>query len=349
VAEEKLAMLAALSQVQEGDRPAFVAAARVLIAELRADAQAVSAASAILDRLLENKIAARLLVFGLAVAAKLQWLQKIEQVSYLPEAERATVPACLARVIALAKDLNLVDFKAPGIYVDEAAKQISSQSTSLETAHLQVLAEMGVNGGNPDLTFTASAAGLERGGPSEASFLLLRAKGLPPQQWERRGLCTAAAVQMARQNRDTEVLEQATNLLSGPLRSAGLELQPEEAAEVLRKEKAEPKFLARSGDGPDYSAILRGKRCDCPDCRQKRGEIEPDENPYDDIEDEPKDADLDAIFDEVPIPPDMPKEIAQILFEETRQAVANGESLDSFMKRMFGSTGGRRSSRKGRR
>jgi hypothetical protein len=59
--------------------------------------------------------------------------------------------------------------------------------------------------------------------------------------------------------------------------------------------------------------------------------------------------DLDEIFDEMPIPEDMPADVAKMFFEETRRAVNRGESLDSLLGRLFGSGTPRPSRRKGRR
>ena len=56
------------------------------------------------------------------------------------------------------------------------------------------------------------------------------------------------------------------------------------------------------------------------------------------------------MFAGMEIPPDMPPEIAKMIFEETRGAVNRGESLDSLLNRLFGrgaGSGGKR--KKGRR
>jgi hypothetical protein len=84
----------------------------------------------------------------------------------------------------------------------------------------------------------------------------------------------------------------------------------------------------------------------CPTCRRARGEAV---GPFEDFEEADGDVDLDAILDGMELPPDMPPEIARILFDETRKAVECGESIDSLMNRLFGSGagfGGRR--KKGR-
>jgi hypothetical protein len=50
------------------------------------------------------------------------------------------------------------------------------------------------------------------------------------------------------------------------------------------------------------------------------------------------------------LPPDMPPEIARILFEETGKAVQRGEPLDSLLNRLFGPGAGfGRRRKKGRR
>lgn len=344
----KLDALAALPQARQGDRPAFLAALRFLIHALRADMQQMSDTQTETERLLGGRTPSKLLIFGLGMATKQLSPVLLESPETLTPAGRAAIPAALARVIALAKDMNSASLRIPQSYIDAAAQQLPGNSASLDTARIEVLAEAGVNANHSDLAYTASAAGLKRGGAGEARFILLRARGLPERQFRRRALCAAAVVQIARQNRDTELLEKAANLLRGPLRSADLELTPAQAAEVLRKEKAEPEFLAHSGEGPDYRDILQEKLCNCPECRRARGEA-PDsfaDEVEEEFEDEP---DLDELFAGMSLPPDMPKDIAAMILEETRQAVKRGESLDSLMSRLLGPGASRRSEKKGRR
>ena len=217
-----------------------------------------------------------------------------------------------------------------------AAKQLPQVAASLGTDELQTLCEAGVCARNVDLAYAASAAGLQRGGASEARFLLLRARSLPEIRYERRSLCAAAALELARHRRDQQVVHEAVELLHGPLEASNLSLSLEEAGEVLRSEKKEPNTFAADRHDPDYNRIRTKKQCDCPDCRRERGEIDgPPE-------------DLEEIFDGTAVPPDMPPEIARMLFEETRRAVERGESLDSFLSRLFPG-GSRRGSHRRRR
>ena len=136
------------------------------------------------------------------------------------------------------------------------------------------------------------------------------------------------------------LVERAVELLRGPFESDGLSMTLDQAAEVLRKEKAEPAFPKGLARTPDYSDILPDELCQCPDCRRARGEtVEPSADP---------DFDEEDLLDEIEVPPDMPPEIARILFEETAKAVRQGESLDELISRLMGGgRGGKR--KKGRR
>jgi hypothetical protein len=168
---------------------------------------------------------------------------------------------------------------------------------------------------------------------------------LPKYDEGRWAVCAVAAAELARQQRQMHVVEKALELIADSA-FGDLSLTLEQASTVLQKEKAERAFPTARRAGPDYSDFL-GALCRCPECRRARGEAA---GPLEDIEEVDGDVDLDAIFGETALPPDMPPEIARILFEETRKSVQRGESLDSLLNRLFGpgmGFGGRH--RKGRR
>jgi hypothetical protein len=240
-------------------------------------------------------------------------------------------------------DIGLEKLRLPWSYIVETAKQFPRTSQSLDTGQLRTLAELALAFDHPDLAWAASAAGLERGGATEARFLFLRARSLPANQLRRRAVLTAAAAELGRQRRDLDLVDEALGFLRGPLECEDLDLTPAGAAEMLRRERALPKTAVRKGRGPDYGDVMLPERCDCPDCRRARGETVDD---YDDLND---DEDLEDLFEQYPPPPEMPRDVAKVLFEETRKAVERGESIDHFLGRIFGGGppgGGRK---KGRR
>jgi hypothetical protein len=337
LAREKLAAMAALPETQQGDRPAFLAALRFAVCGAAGERDKAAAAQAEAANLL-GAIAANLLTYGIAVAAK-QPPPPIQNIAEMPPAALAAIPEGLAKVMAVGREMNVVNLSLPWPYIEEAGRQIPGAGVSLDTAQLRFLAEAGLSSRCWDLAHSAIAAGLQRGGPTEARFLLLRAQCLSEYQFQRRCLCAAAVVQIAGSHRDAQLLDDAVSFLAGPLQSSELSLTAEEAAEVLRKEKA----LSRSkvDPGPDYSDLLERKLCNCAKCRAARGEDSPYEDDEFDPDEDESDPDLSSQIDELlknsPPPPGLPPEIARMLLEEAARAAATGEPIDSVLSRLFGS------------
>ena len=344
LADEKLAEMETLPQSQQGDRPAFLAALRYLVCALRGASDGAAAHRAEVERVLGSKAAAALLIFSLAYASKQAGTEEPPSLETLGKRERAALPEAVVRVVELAKDMQ-TNQSIPAGWLEETAHQFPRSSQTLEVGQLQTLGEAGLSAEHFELAYAVSAAGLERGAPTEASFLLLRALSLPKGGEGRWAVCAVAAAQLARQQRQMDVVEKAVELLAGsPFND--LTLTAEQASTVVRKEKAERAFPTVYRPGPEYREFLRDALCGCPDCRRARGEAA---GPFEDLEEDDDDDDIEAIFEGAELPPDMPPEIARLLFEETRKAVESGEPLDSLVNRLFGpgAGGGRR--RKGRR
>jgi hypothetical protein len=343
LAQQKLAEIAGLPQAQQGDRPAFVQALRYLTSSVGGDREAAAGHRAEIERLLGGKVAAWLLLWGVAAAAKHTLLEQIDRPEKLDKSERAAIPAGLARVVALAADMNAMKLDVPWPYVDEASKQLARDSKPLDASQLRALAESGVCASHRELAFAATKAGLERGGPTEARFLLLRAKSLPEGDTGRGAICATAAAELARAQRDMQLVEEAVEFSRGKFGPLALDLSLEQAAEVVRKERAEIRFPRFAGEGPNYRNLFPKDLCQCPEGRRERGESV---SPFEDFD---VDDELEELFEEFAIPPDMPPEIARMLFEETKRAAMNGESLDTLLNRVLGGMGPRRKSKKGRR
>ena len=75
--------------------------------------------------------------------------------------------------------------------------------------HLRALAETALEGGNMDVGYVASGAGLRCGGAMTARFLFLRSQSL--REWdlfERRDECLQAAAALARGSRQMDLLDE---------------------------------------------------------------------------------------------------------------------------------------------
>jgi hypothetical protein len=334
LAEEKLAEIAALPQSQQGDRPAFLAALRYMTAAVRGATDAAAAHRAEVERVLGSKSAAALLIYAVGDACKRGRLDHPMPIETFGKEERAGLPEAMVRIVQLAKDMQIAT-PIPDDWLAETEAQFGRSRQSLNVAQLAALAEFAIEAEESELAYAVSGVGLERGGPTEASFLLLRAQSL--LFGERRAVCVAAAGQLAREQRQMDIVEKAVEeLAESPFDD--LKLTTEQAAGVVRKEKAERAFPTAYRSGPDYSDLLGGGLCDCPNCRRARGE---GSGPFEDDEDD-DDLDIGEIIDQIPPPPGVPPELAKILLAEAMRSVVNGEPVDSVMNRMFGSGPGKR-------
>jgi hypothetical protein len=350
LAAEKLQAIAELPQSRQGDRPAFLAALANAIAIERGDAKAQAETGAEAERLLGSDIAVTMLVCGILNAAKRQSIFP-PPVQKLSGANRLALPASIARVAAIAKDLGLADFKLPGAYLDEAAKQFPLAKDSFDVTQLRTLADAALAEQTVRFAYAVSTEGLKRGSPTEAWFLLVRARSLPKWPGARPVVCASAAAEFARAHHDMETLGEAVDLvrdISGP---NPLSLTLEQAGEVVRTEIAASAYPSMDKAGPDYAALI-SDWCDCPDCRRARGET-PDFFDDDDDDDDFVGGDLDEekmeeMFNSR-VPPDMSPEIAKMLFTVMKEAYLNGVPPDELLATLQDMTGSDGKRKKGKR
>lgn len=341
-AEKTLDVMAMLPQAQEGDDASLVAVLRYVARSVAGDDIRADVYRADAERLLQSRLAASLLIASVAANCRQAGLETPMPAKKLDPGERATLPAVLARIITLAKQARL-KLIIPRDWLSEIARHFKKSREALNTNQLCTLGEAGLFAGNFELAYAASAAGLERGGSSEGEFLLLRAKALPDHHFVRRAVCAAAAAELARQERNTALIEDAVGFIRDELSTDGPTITLEDTAEVLRKEKKESVFPKGYSRGPDYRKFAPTGPCQCAKCRSARVEFDDDDEDDDDF------FDVDDFIDNE-LPPGMPPEIGRMLYEETKKAIERGESLDQLMARLMGSDrlpGGRK--KKGKR
>ncbi len=326
LAEQEVEQLTTIPQAQQGDRPALVAALRVVVS-LAAGSSDITAPHADVECLLESRIAAALLIHAVSTASK-RALWTLPPVEAFTAAERAGLPAAVARVMALAADVRLA-LEIPVPWMVEAAKRFAKHSPFMAPVQLIALAQAALYATQFEFAYAISTVGLSRAGDTEARFLMLRARSLPDRLIERRAVCALAAAALARRQRETDLVKTAVDLSRTISGFEAVSLTPEQAAEVVRRETVEAAWPSGRRQGPDYGDLVE-RACMCPDCRQARGEM-------------PDDEDLLA-----ELPPDVPPELARLLLAETKTAVARGESLEELLARLPGGPRpGKR--RKGRR
>jgi hypothetical protein len=272
LAAKDLQKIEQLSQAQQADRPAFVAALRYVLSALRGLRPEADAAFAETARLLGDGTTAYLLILNVE-----QWCGRPG--SALGDAPKPTVPlfAAFGRACAVGADFGLIPPITPGM-APRIENELSVPGINAEPRILAALAEAANQQDQFPLAYTVSGVGLRQSAESRARFLYLRAESIPPWERDRRSSCLAAARELARHQHDTDLLRRIGELRTrsmnwvdeGPAKSA---LGAAEIQHVVEREIGECSY-------PNSRPPLRFENdeglCPCPDCTAKRGELLPD-------------------------------------------------------------------------
>ena len=336
LAVDKLALIKALPQAKQGDRPAFLTAMDYLIASIGYNSAAKDIAFQELKRLVGTDVAADLLIGGLAAASKHYSMVPETKWFKLSKEERFALPASVALVAGIAEDLNVTQFRHPFDCIRQTEKHFAKSQDSLNTNQLRLLTLSAFGCAYPEFAYVVSGAGLGREGPTQARFLMLRAKSIPEYFADRREVCATAAAAFARASRDQDLIDEAVEFNSDEFSLEPFVLTLEQAQVVVKKERSAKVFPARgTRTGPDYDDLLPAMNtCNCPDCRRKRGEFA---GRGLDLE---GDLDIDhlrELFDSNK-PEGIPKELADSLFETLQQAIMTGVNPQDIFQQTFGNT-----------
>ena len=316
-ADKTLEAISAMPQTQQGDRPAFVLALRYMLCLFRRDLSTAETHRAEIERFLGSATAAAFLTFIVTRSCNSSITRKPE----LPAADRDRLPAKLARISALAADLDLA-MELPRAWIEEAAKQFAEASQSLDLVQLRHLGACALCNQNRQFAFAVSVEGLRRGATAEAEFLLLRANAVIDRGRERAMVCALAAAGIARQRQELELSARAIDFLDESFKEHINSFTPEQIERVLKTEKAETKLVSW-GRGPDYSDML-DRQCDCPTCRAARGE---DPSSFDDEEDE-----YDP-FSGMPVD-GLPPAFRELMMAMVKEGIARNETPEQTMRRL---------------
>jgi hypothetical protein len=278
LAEKELRQIEALPQAQQGDRPAFVAALRFVWCLLRNEKQAADAAYAEAVTLLGDGPAAQFLFLETE-----RWCGR--QSSALGKPGRPTTPLWVAfgRVCALGDDMGMPVEMIAGM-AEPIMKELSAQNVPSNPRALSALGEVALRNDDLPLAYAIAGAGLAQGAETQAQFLFLRARCMPPWEPERGSGCLAAASELARRQHDYDLLarigEWRDQELSWLDVSGQAKAAPDtaEIARVVEREVKERK-IPKPRSAP--RRVPRGapwdeEECQCPECRAERAELPPE-------------------------------------------------------------------------
>ena len=242
-------------------------------------------------------------------------------------------------------------------WTSELIDMLKKPNCPADAAQLLSIGEAALRDGSKELAHAVSVAGLS-GGMANARFLFLRARAVPAWAFSQRDGCFAAALELARRERDSELTGKILDELSGGARlgNGAISYRAEEMAsrsvsrellsEILEEERGAKKFPdQRNPESPGYAAKLKSTEieCDCPNCRARRGEPLDDSDDWDDEvdeedeEDEQNEADIRGIFSNSVL-----NELDKILdalepglSRKAREAIAAGENPLRVLDRML--------------
>ncbi|MBI4876276.1 MAG: hypothetical protein HY822_16700 [Acidobacteria bacterium] len=270
--DRDLASMEALPSMQHGDRPAFTAALRWAGHAARGAKEEAEAARADVTRLLNGELAASVVLAGVAGAAKLF----IAAPEARGIAKGVRVAASVARACALGEEMG-IPFAIPPKISGRLLKELSAKDAASDPSELLPLGEAALRAGNDPLAYAVASAGLERGGPTLARFLFLRARALPEWEFERRQECLGAAAELARRQRDLDLLDRIGESNEPDefdfSETIAVAMSTEQVEKVVQREKGRRGYPKSSS-----SERSRFGDCDCPACRAMREEA-PEEIP----------------------------------------------------------------------
>jgi hypothetical protein len=180
-----------------------------------------------------------------------------------------------------------------------------------------------------------------------------------------------ASLELARQKRNTELAGRILDRLNGKQEEgrrwvnsglgadpgiASRAVSPELLGKILEEEQALKKFPGYNlGPDPKYAEELGHAACDCPKCRARRGEKVEEEEEFSDDEDDfdgesDFDEDEDGFEDKFDAPSplkglakimgelltSMPPEQAQVVVQQLKKAIDDGEDLLIAVERIMG-------------
>jgi len=310
VADKTLAAIGEMPQTLQGDRPAFVQALRYMLALCKRNLSGAEIHRAAMERFLGSATATALLTIVVAHACNFAIIKKPE----LPKDDRDGLSAKLARIAALAADLDLA-MVIPRDWVAEARTQFEGVSKALDLRQLRNLGECALCNGDVEFAYDISVEGLGRGAGVEAEFLLLRAHALLARSRERAMICALAAAGIARQRSELDLGARVVDFLDETFKGDINKFNSEQIERVLKTEKAEMKFPGWNR-GPNYFDLL-DRRCDCPSCRRARSE---DPSSFSEAEDDPFAG--------------MPPEVGEIMMAAMMEGMARNETPEQTFKRL---------------
>jgi len=347
LAQKDIAEIEGLPQSGEGDRPAFGVALKCVCAMIDGEKSKSVRLNRELMKLLEYPQAAKVVTQGLLTNCGLSE-RKITLPAYAndPLAGDDLVTA-IARGCKLGDDMGIA-VAIPQEYEKKLRDFFTTEDSSHDTATIRIIAETALRSNNFELAYAAAGAGILQRGDATARFLLLRARSLPAWEINRRDDCIKAAIELARRERNMDLIDEAIELcrdgnglsfgfsiFNNMIGEGNFSMETEELDEVLQLEKEArkyPSFMPDDFDDDDDDDYDQNqcRYCDAKNCPDRDAPYLPDELYAEDVDDDDDDIDefldFDAFLDD--FLPDLPPELMTLIRKVFSKHGRNGSFPD---------------------
>ena len=341
LAQKDITEIEGLPQSGEGDRPAFVAALKSVCAVIDGDKSEWARLNRELMTLLEYPLAAEVVMQGLLTDCGLSGRQIESPARANDSLAGNDLVTAVARGCKLGDDMGTA-VAIPQEYEKKLRDYFATGDSSHDTATIRIVAETAIRNNNFELAYAAAGTGLLKHGTATARFLFLRARSLPAWEIERQDDCISAAIELARRERDMDLIDEAIELrrvgnrmpfgfsfFDSLIGEGNSSLETEELNDILQVEKEAreyPSILPDEFDDfdDDDDDESKCRYCDVKHCPDRDAPYRPDglyDEDFDDDED-----DFDDFLDD--FLPDLPPELGSLILKVFSKHGKNGSFPD---------------------
>ncbi|MBT8367140.1 MAG: hypothetical protein KJP23_20805 [Deltaproteobacteria bacterium] len=349
LAQKDLTAIEALPQSGEGDRPAFLVALKSVCAVIDGQKSQLSRLNDELINLLESPVTAKVVMQGLLQACSLSDRQINLPAPTKAPLRNEDLAIALARGCRLGDDMG-IPITIPLEYEKKLRNFFSTEDGSHDTATIRVIAETALRNKHYELAYAAAGVGLVKQGAATARFLLLRARSLPTWEIERKDDCLTAAIELARRERDLDLIDEAIELRrNGNRMPFGFSLfnnmigedkpsmDAEELNDVLELEKEAREypfdymsddFDDDDDDNDDDDDESECRYCDAKNCPDRDAPFRPNELYAEEFDDDDIDEfpDFNTLLDD--FLPDLPPDLMSLIMKVFAKHGRNGSFPD---------------------
>jgi hypothetical protein len=187
-----------------------------------------------------------------------------------PVKTRGPLAAAVGRACALGEDTGL-RIEIPRDLSERLLRELAGKDAVADAAGLAALGEAALRADDLELAYAVSTAGIKLAEDRWAEFLFLRARAIPDWAEERQAPCAAAASELARRQRNPDLLARIgtwrdEEMISLEGNQSDVAMTTQQIDDLVQRERKQREFPAMPDGGFDYDDRL----CDCPSCRAER-------------------------------------------------------------------------------